>query len=85
MDGVREGVEMRATKQNGNVSVQCDSDGDNLESAKGASAALYQASHGRTIDSQTRIRVRSFAICIDAAELISSRGFSGLRRFSLSH
>jgi hypothetical protein len=72
---------MRATNKNDNVTVQCDSDGDNLGSTKEASA---QASHGRTIDSQTRIRVRSFAMCIDAAELMGNRGFSGLCRFSLS-
>jgi hypothetical protein len=84
MADVREGVEMRATNKNGNVSFQFDSDGDNSGSAKEASAALSQAGHGGTIDSQTRIRVRSFAICIDAAELIGNRGFSGLRRFSLS-
>ena len=81
---VREGVEMRATNKNGNVGVQCDSDGDNSGSAKEASAAPSQAGHGRTIDSQTRIRVRRFAICIDAAELMGNRGFSDLRRFSRS-
>lgn len=75
---------MWATNKNGNVTVQSDSDGDNLGSAKEASADPSQASHGRTIDSQTRIRVRFFAICIDAAELMGNRGFSGLRRFSLS-
>lgn len=84
MAEVREGVEMWATNKNGNVTVQCDSDGDNSGSAKEATAAPSQAGHGRTIDSQTRIRVRSFAIGIDAAELMGNRGFLGLHRFSLS-
>lgn len=75
---------MRATNKHDDITVHVDSDGDNSGSAKEASAGRSQAGYGSTLDSQTRIRVRSFAICIVPAELTGNRGCSGLRKFSLS-